>query len=109
VLQKFGEQLDARLDEILTAADAHDADACRKSAHQLKGTAATVAATSLSKVAAELEHLSADGNLNDVAALLDSLRHEVDRCVKEIPHVTDRLSLNKGDVVAVGVDAKCKS
>ena len=87
VIEKFIEQLQTRVGELAAAAEGGQADACRKSAHQLKGSAATVAAGGLAAAAGELETRAATGALGDVAAVIEELRRHAVSCTNDLPRV----------------------
>ena len=87
VIEKFIEQLQTRVGELAAAAEGGQADACRRSAHQLKGSAATVAAGGVAAAAGELETRAATGALGDVAAAVDGLRREAENCMNDLPRV----------------------
>ncbi|MDB5328071.1 MAG: putative response regulator receiver protein, partial [Phycisphaerales bacterium] len=87
VLEKFMEQLDTRVAEVSTTALAGQAEACRKAAHQLKGSAATVAAVGLAKSAAAIEAAATQGTLENVLSDVDSLRLMAEECIKDLPRI----------------------
>ncbi|HEX8325782.1 MAG TPA: response regulator [Tepidisphaeraceae bacterium] len=87
VLEKFIAQLDTRVDEVAAAAAGRQADQCRAAAHQLKGSAATVAAGALAEAAAVLEARAMEGVLDETAVAVDDLRRQARQCIDDLPRV----------------------
>jgi signal transduction histidine kinase/DNA-binding response OmpR family regulator/HPt (histidine-containing phosphotransfer) domain-containing protein len=91
VLEKFLEQLDARVAEVAAAAEANQIEQCRKAAHQLKGSAATVAATALAKAAAALEAAALNGTLSSALSDIQQLKDSARDCTRDLPRVRGEL------------------
>ncbi|MGC4030680.1 MAG: response regulator [Tepidisphaeraceae bacterium] len=91
VLEKFVSQLDARVADVAAAVASGEAEACRKSAHQLKGSAATVAAVGLAQAAADLEAHALQGALDQTMSAVEELRKKAQECVADLPRVRDML------------------
>jgi len=66
-----------RLAQMRQAVAAGDAPALRQAAHALKGSAATVGATAMAAISAQLEELGRTGQMDGAGALLDELSDEV--------------------------------
>ncbi|MGA2583429.1 MAG: ATP-binding protein [Tepidisphaeraceae bacterium] len=77
-LAKFGDLLEPALEELNRHISAHDGKAARQAAHKLKGSAGNVSATSIQRVAAELEKM-AQVDLSQAEQTLNQLRVEADR------------------------------
>jgi two-component system sensor histidine kinase/response regulator len=75
----FLEDAPARVAELEAAVRHADRDALRRAAHQLKGTAATVGATDVARLAADLERAAGGSALESVSDLLATLHIELDR------------------------------
>jgi HPt (histidine-containing phosphotransfer) domain-containing protein len=82
VVQKFLTLVRPYTEEVADAAARQDPDALRRSAHRLKGAAATVSAVALSQIAAELEALGRENNPEPAPALVGRLRAEVERLIQ---------------------------
>ncbi len=68
--------------DVADSAGRQDAAALSSSAHRLKGSAASVSALDVSRIAAELEVLGAENNLSRAPVLAVRLLDEVDRLIK---------------------------
>ncbi|MDQ3440234.1 MAG: Hpt domain-containing protein [Planctomycetota bacterium] len=65
VLTLFLEETPARLAAITAAAESGDADALRRAAHVLKGSAAAIGAVTLQRICAGLEDAAQQGRMVD--------------------------------------------
>ncbi len=72
------------LENVRTAAAKGDADALRRSAHQLRGALASVGAQASSEAAARLERCGREPELRDVAEAIDALDREMQRLAPEL-------------------------
>jgi HPt (histidine-containing phosphotransfer) domain-containing protein len=80
VLRKFLGRLSNDVAKIRRAFDVKDRESVRQAAHALKGSAATVGATTVAMRAAEIEHASRNASADwesDVEAELKSLERKV--------------------------------
>jgi CheY-like chemotaxis protein/HPt (histidine-containing phosphotransfer) domain-containing protein len=84
LLEKFVTQSQEMLKAIGSALEAGNLEQLRIAAHSMKGSAASMSATSISQVAAGLETLASAGALRDAQARLEELAAEVERCVEFI-------------------------
>ena len=87
LLEKFRTQSVEVLDGLVRGLKDGDGELATRSAHTLKGMAATVSAEPLRAAAADAEERSRAGDWDAVQRQLDALRAEVDRCVAFIPQV----------------------
>ena len=85
LLDKFEKQLQGDLREIEQRLAARDAGQIARTAHALKGAAGAVAAPLLRDLAAEVETLARQENLESIARELSTLRAEVERCLGYLP------------------------
>jgi len=77
VLAAFLDELDADQEAIARAVAEGDLDAARRTAHTLKGAAATLGAVQLAEIAAGIESAASDGRLpdpSDASALRSAAR-----------------------------------
>ena len=81
IAQKFAETGPGMVAQVRDAIRSQDADAIYRSAHQLKGASATMGAIKLASVAADIEMLGREGDVNGASDRLASLEHEFDRAV----------------------------
>ena len=81
LLAKFPEQALATVQKLAECFATGDAKQAARAAHTLKGTAANLSASTLQKLAAELESLGNSGSLDEAQRRLEALRAEVERCV----------------------------
>ena len=68
-----------------------EAEPIRKAAHQLKGSAATVAAVLVARTALQLETCAAEGRVADALSAVDELRRHAHNCVEDLPRVRSML------------------
>ena len=94
VLDKFEKQLTRDVLDIEERLVARDAGQIARTAHALKGSAGAAAATALQSLAATVEGLARQDQLDSIAHELAALRAEVDRCVGYLP--TARAALKGG-------------
>ncbi|MDR3690500.1 MAG: response regulator [Fimbriimonas sp.] len=81
IAQKFAETGPGMVAQVRAAVSAQDADAVYRAAHQLKGASATMGAVRLASVAADIEMLGREGNVQGAADRLSSLEAEFDKAV----------------------------
>ncbi|HUR18387.1 MAG TPA: response regulator, partial [Acidimicrobiales bacterium] len=79
LLNSFFERLPVQLEDLDAAVTAGDGLKVKELAHQLKGTAASLAATAISSVCGELEAQGRAGDVGPGAALVAQLHVEADR------------------------------
>lgn len=75
--------------ELTDSVASGDCIAVAEAAHALKGAAAIVAAEPLRMLALEVETAATNGDLEQVASLLDAMRYELARCLQQIPEIRD--------------------
>ena len=85
LLADFETDLPHRVDQIMSHAQAGDAQAAAESAHALKGAAAVMAAEPVRELAARIEAMGKAGDLAEVASLAKQLRDEAGRCLRLLP------------------------
>ncbi len=85
VLDKFEKQLTADIREIQERLAAQDTGQIARTAHALKGAAGAVAAQALRELAAKVEILARQDQLDSIAQEMSSLRSEVERCLDHLP------------------------
>lgn len=85
VLDKFEKQLTVDIREIEERLAARDAGQIARTAHALKGAAGAVAAPALRELAAKVEILARQDQLDSIAQELSALRTEVERCLGYLP------------------------
>ena len=88
LLNEFEKSSPARLDAFDAALAAHNHAAIADQAHALKGVAGILAANSLMQVCANLESTAADADWNHTRDLIRQLRHELQRMLDFIPHIS---------------------
>ena len=81
LLTDFKVNLPSRIDEIARFIAEEDAAGVGEAAHSLKGAAGIVAAESVRSLAAAMEQRGKTDDLSGIAALLDELNEEVQRCI----------------------------
>ena len=72
------------LESISNALATGDSAALTRSAHKLKGSAATIALSSLSAVALKIESLAEAGDLESVGQLLPELEEQIEQGVEAL-------------------------
>jgi HPt (histidine-containing phosphotransfer) domain-containing protein len=87
VLDKFSTQAEVQFDQIAGSLARTDAEATARAAHSLKGSAAYLAAEPLRAVAARIEELARENQLDAVQEQLDELRSQLNRCMELIPEL----------------------
>jgi CheY-like chemotaxis protein len=88
VLAKFRVQSVELLEALVKSAREKDGAVATRTAHTLKGMAATVAAEPLKNAAAVAETLSSAADWDGVESQIASLRKELEECLAYIPKVT---------------------
>ena len=86
VLEKFRAQSTEVLESIARGLGEKNGELATRSAHSLKGMAATISAEALRRNAAEAEAKAHAQDWDALAAQLDGLRKELDACLSFIPH-----------------------
>ncbi len=81
IAQKFAETGPGMVSQVKDALDSGDPDAVYRAAHQLKGASATMGAVKLASVAADIEMLGREGDVNGAADRMSSLEIEFQRAV----------------------------
>ncbi|MBU0988177.1 MAG: response regulator, partial [Proteobacteria bacterium] len=76
VLEDFKKNVGSQIKTLRQAVSDGDADVVRKEAHSIKGGAANLTATLLSKTASDLENLGTSGLIQEGPMLLDRLENE---------------------------------
>jgi HPt (histidine-containing phosphotransfer) domain-containing protein len=84
VLARFQEQLPGELLELESALERGDAQHVASVAHRIKGTSASVSATSLQKAAEQVEELGRAGRLVELPARLIAMQSEWTRISKSL-------------------------
>jgi HPt (histidine-containing phosphotransfer) domain-containing protein len=79
LVELFVGDVPARLDAIRKAMSAADPDALQRTAHSLKGSAATLGADGMAEICRCMEMHGRAGEVAEAAALLDSLDAEFER------------------------------
>jgi HPt (histidine-containing phosphotransfer) domain-containing protein len=85
VLKKFRLQSTQVLQDLVQACNARDGELTMRTAHNLKGMAATVSAESLRQAAAVAEANALAGDWEALHGQLEALRGELDGCLDFIP------------------------
>jgi two-component system sensor histidine kinase/response regulator len=83
VLESFGQEAPELIDLISAAIEAEDAEAIRKNAHALKGTAANVNAERLRQAALDLEDEAKLQNLDHCRSKFERVKSEQEQFVRE--------------------------
>ena len=81
IAQKFAETGPGMVAQVRDAVTSQDADAVYRAAHQLKGASATMGAVRLASIAADMEMLGREGNVEGAAERMSLLEAEFDRAV----------------------------
>ena len=92
VLLKFRGQSVETLEAIVRGLKEKNGELTTRSAHSLKGMAATVSAEPLRQAAADAEAKARAGHWDAVQAQLEEIRRQVDACVAFIPSVLAKAS-----------------
>jgi HPt (histidine-containing phosphotransfer) domain-containing protein len=79
VLERFFADAPAALASISMAIDGQRASELHRTAHSFKGLAAVAGADEVTRIAAELEKLGREGNMDPAAALLERARQQLQR------------------------------
>ena len=66
----------SKIDELVGAIAANDADALRKIAHSLKGSSSNICAAQLSELARQLEFMGKDGVTDGASGIIEQLKVE---------------------------------
>jgi Amt family ammonium transporter len=85
LLEEFETSGCERVEAIRRSAAQQDAHAAAEAAHALKGAAGILCATSLSKVAEQVEAMGRSGDLEGIGPLVDELTHELQQCLTYLP------------------------
>ena len=85
LLEEFETSGSERVEAIRRSAAQQDAQAAAEAAHALKGAAGILCATSLSKVAAQVEAQGRSGDIAEIGPLVDDLAHELQKCLTYLP------------------------
>ncbi|WP_442511990.1 response regulator [Novipirellula sp. SH528] len=85
LLNSFEKDSVARLEQISSQIDQGDTDGVGATAHSLKGIAGILAAHELQSIAMDIETAGNAGKLDQVVALVDVLRKELNRCLDYVP------------------------
>lgn len=91
VLLKFRDQSIQTLQILTQASRSKDGQLATRSAHTLKGMAATVAAEPLQEAAAAAEQESHAGNWDTFEKQLQQLQEKLDCCLEFIPNALENL------------------
>jgi signal transduction histidine kinase/DNA-binding response OmpR family regulator len=97
VLEKFREQSVQTLEALLQGLRDGNGELATRSAHSLKGMAATVSAEPLRVAAAEAEAKARAGDWDAVQRQLSAVRAELDRCLSFIPAALSAAPRRPGD------------
>ncbi len=92
LLRKFPAHHQLDVSHIRTALEENKIDDAVRYAHTLKGISSTIGATTLSQIAANVEHAITDTSISDNSALLLTLESELNRVVEEITAIKIDLS-----------------
>ncbi len=84
VIELFKESMPERLEEYAKGEAAGDREAISRAAHAIKGSAANISAMRLCKIAGFIETQARNGESEDFAAGLASLREEYARFENEV-------------------------
>ena len=82
VIERFCKQAPLEIERIENALKANDAEALRRSAHSLKSMAAYMGAETATELARQIEDMSHQGLLGEVAPKHTQLRAEVSRAIE---------------------------
>jgi Amt family ammonium transporter len=85
VLDEFEAQISGDLEKIQSSISKHDAKETAAVAHGLKGAAGMLHAEAIYRTAAELEKRSRATDVANLSQLLESLSHEIERCLAYLP------------------------
>ena len=91
VLRKFAERALEDVSGIARCVDERNAEQTARRAHALKGAAANLCAEHVRVLAARLETMGKEGNLDGLEVVLDQLRSAVKGCVRFIVRHADQL------------------
>jgi HPt (histidine-containing phosphotransfer) domain-containing protein len=91
LLSVFENDLPGYADQIVLKAREGNAKTLAEAAHALKGTAGIIAAEPLRLLAKTIESAGKAGDLTEVTSLVKQLDSEVQRCLKAIPELRERL------------------
>jgi Amt family ammonium transporter len=97
LLSDFAGDLAQRVEKIARHARQGDARATAESAHALKGSAGTMGAEAVRTLAARIEAAGGDGDVAQAASLADELRGEVQRCLRYLPGLREKITHRKRD------------
>ncbi|MBN2295442.1 MAG: Hpt domain-containing protein [Pirellulales bacterium] len=80
ILNKFQQRMPEELEELEKALELSDTEQIARIAHRVKGTSASVSASTLQQAATEIEDLSRAGRITEIPVRIEQLRGEWDRC-----------------------------
>jgi PAS domain S-box-containing protein len=95
LLSDFAGDLAPRVEKIARHARQRNARAAAESAHALKGAAGTMGAEAVRTLAAGIEAAGGDGDLARAALLADELRGEVQRCLRYVPELREKMTASR--------------
>jgi len=84
LLGKFETRMEQDLERLSEAASGGDSDCVAQLAHHIKGAAGNISADSIQELAASLESMGRNDDLDGATACLESLRRETDRLRRDI-------------------------
>jgi putative two-component system response regulator len=93
VLKQFRTQVGEEIDHIDAALADRRPDELRRAAHNLKGMAAYVSASTVSELSRQIEELARANDLDGVGELAEQLRAQINRIIQWIDARTQTLSL----------------
>lgn len=87
VLEKFRSRVNDHTASLATAIKTQDYEQLRLLAHSLKGSAANVSASMVSRIAGEIEEAAKRPQGSDLAALVARLEESLDTCQQQLDHL----------------------
>jgi two-component system sensor histidine kinase/response regulator len=92
ILKKFQEQAVQDIQTLTASVSSKDKERTSRTAHGLKGAAGILSATPLTELAAELERMGREDDLDQAEAFLARLEAEVERCLRHLPVAREALA-----------------
>lgn len=92
IVDKFEKQLRDDVIRLKDLGASGDAGQMAHTAHALKGAAGATGAAAIYALAGKLEHAAREDRLDSVLADLSDLCNEVDKCLRDLPLVRERLA-----------------